>query len=247
MWAKESGVSPPPGSSTLRIPFRLPLPNNLPPSCKIEPYSEKGAVGYYIEAVGKRPGLRFNKKSTIPFAVLPSHSSGAQLKEVLQQGWRGGWKSVQEQKEIRRGIWGEHSHVQMIVRKPSLSPAIPLISLCRSSRSQTSSSSRSSPRSRSRSTSSPSRSTCIWTTRRRTSPSSLPHPRNRPKFTSSLSATCFSPRTSGPRRVRASRCSTSADSDRTCLWRSMDGCRCRRRRRYGCRRRVTRGRGSRRL
>jgi hypothetical protein len=115
LWQLSSGVVPPPGSPILRLPFQITLPDELPPSCDIGTLTKKGSIGYYLEAVGKRSGLHFDKRSTVVFPLIPSLSSGAQLREALQQGWRGPWKTIEQEKQIRRGIWGEYSHVKMIV------------------------------------------------------------------------------------------------------------------------------------
>ncbi|KAI0087767.1 hypothetical protein BDY19DRAFT_994662 [Irpex rosettiformis] len=120
LWDQNSGIAPPPDSPILRLPFRIQLPEDLPPSCDIGSYSKYGKVGYYLEAVGKRPGLHFNKKDLVPFPLLPSSSLGAQLKDVLEQGWHGPWKIFDQGDEIRRGIWGEHAHVKVTLALPDI-------------------------------------------------------------------------------------------------------------------------------
>lgn len=119
LWKPRTGGGPPPNTPVFRLPFRIQLPEDLPPSCDIGDYSTKGSVGYYLEAVGKRSGLHFNKKHLVPFPVLPSSSIGAQLKDVLEQGWRGRWKSVDKEDKLNRGFMGmgEHAHAKVSVRR----------------------------------------------------------------------------------------------------------------------------------
>ena len=114
LWNARSRTTPP-HSEILRFPFRLQLSENLPPSCDVGSYDPRGKVGYYLEAVGKRSGMHFSKKDLIPFPVLPPSSLGSQLKGTLDQGWRGPWKTVELEKEMRRGLWGEYAHAKVTV------------------------------------------------------------------------------------------------------------------------------------
>ncbi|KAI0802074.1 hypothetical protein BC629DRAFT_1438618 [Irpex lacteus] len=122
LWEPKTGGGPPPNTPVFRLPFRIQLPEDLPPSCDIGDYSTKGTVGYYLEAVGKRSGLHFNKKHLVPFPVLPSSSLGAQLKDVLEQGWHGRWKSVDKEDKLNRGFMGmgEHAHAKVSLALPDI-------------------------------------------------------------------------------------------------------------------------------
>ncbi|KAI0345946.1 hypothetical protein BDW22DRAFT_1353585 [Trametopsis cervina] len=114
------GAAPASDTPLVRFPFAFVLPPNLPPSCDLGSSAKKGRVGYYVEAVGKRPGLHFNKHALAPFAVLPALDEGAQLADALRAGWQGPWSAVEQEKEIRRGLWGEHAHVKIILALPTV-------------------------------------------------------------------------------------------------------------------------------
>jgi hypothetical protein len=125
IWHQGSGVYPDPGTDFLRLPFTFDLPLNLLPSCKFGSWPDKGVVQYSIQVVGQRPGIfRLNERVPAPFPLLPSLSTGAQLRAALQQGWQGPWQTLAAEKEIRRGIWGDRSHVAMAVSS-SFPPLLP--------------------------------------------------------------------------------------------------------------------------
>lgn len=118
LWSSSSGVYPPPDSDILEIPFTFKLPASLPPSfeCVGATKSEKAHIRYGIAIVGKRPGvLRHNQRITKGFPVLPPDPSGAELREALQRGWTGPWRTSVDKKQIRKGLWGDHSEVEMTV------------------------------------------------------------------------------------------------------------------------------------
>ncbi len=114
-----NGMYPPPDTDILRIPFNFTLPSVLLPSCDYGGSGSKVArVRYFIEVVGKRPGIwRFNERLVTAFPVLPPSNQGAQLREVLQGAWQGPWRTIVEDKVIRRGIWGEYSRVHVSVSR----------------------------------------------------------------------------------------------------------------------------------
>ena len=72
-------------------------------------------MGYFIEAVGERHGLHFNRRVQQPFPVLPAEAFGASLRSALTPGWTGGWKTFEARDEIRRGIWGDYAQVHATV------------------------------------------------------------------------------------------------------------------------------------
>ena len=117
----EQGVNassyPTPGTDILIRPFSFTLPFTLLPSCEyggLDTYVCN--IRYFVQVVGRRPGkLRLNECNLGSFPVLPGLTFGAELRETFQQGWHGPWRSILQEKDIRRGIWGEHSHARMSV------------------------------------------------------------------------------------------------------------------------------------
>lgn len=124
LWTQGCDLYPPPGTHVLKLPFQFTLPDPLPPSCQYWDLNMQGKVGYVVEVVAKRSGIRFDKRFVAPFAVIPSHAVGAQLRATLAAGWQGQWKTIEATKGIRRGIWGEFSHVKMTVRFPFSSKSL---------------------------------------------------------------------------------------------------------------------------
>jgi hypothetical protein len=116
LWQQGNGVYPDPGSDILKLPFTFELPPYLLPSCEYRKYPDRGNIQYFIQVVGQRPGLfQFNRRLLTPFPLLPPLSSGARIRAALRQGWQGPWQTLTAEKDIRRGIWGDHSHVKMAV------------------------------------------------------------------------------------------------------------------------------------
>lgn len=107
---------PPNGSETLRLPFTFTLPQALPPSFDASGIEWDGAVGYSLEAVAERPGVRFDRRDYAALLVIPSDAQGASLSSMLSAGpWGGPWTSIQQKKEMRRGMWGDYSTVYATV------------------------------------------------------------------------------------------------------------------------------------
>lgn len=108
---------PVPDSDIMVRPFSFTLPSTLLPSCEyggLHTYTL--SIRYFIQVVGQyQSKLKVKTRKFVPFAVLPSLSSGAEIRETLQQRWRGPWRSIVQEKNIRRGIWGDHSHAKMTV------------------------------------------------------------------------------------------------------------------------------------
>lgn len=119
LWEQGVGTSsyPSPGSDILIRPFSFKLPSTLLPSCEYGGLNTYVCnVRYFVQVVGRRPGkLKLNERHLVAFPVLPALASGAKLRETFQQGWRGPWRATAQEKNVRRGIWGDHSHVKVTV------------------------------------------------------------------------------------------------------------------------------------
>lgn len=120
LW-RRGDAYPPPGSDTLRFPFRFQLKPDLPPSFKFASISRKASILYAISAVGVRPGtFNSNYRVRVPLAIVPADPAGVLMREKLnvmrsvesEVGWRTEWNEA----KIRRGLWGEYSTVQVLVR-----------------------------------------------------------------------------------------------------------------------------------
>ena len=120
VWRQEDRALSP-SQLVLTLPFEFPIPITLPPSCHYKTAQKaKGSIVYWIKAVGVRPGLRWNKRITQTITLLPCNFRGAELSRLLEPGWRGDWAFQQFTKDVRRGVYGEHSHVTMTVSGPFL-------------------------------------------------------------------------------------------------------------------------------
>nr|GAT56208.1 predicted protein [Mycena chlorophos] len=126
LWNQGSAY-PEPGSHILNVPFQFKLPPHLPPSFHCEGPSRHATVGYSVEVIGERPGLfKFNKRIRRPFSVVPAASPEQMLlKESLRQNWNGPWKTWSRHEKLRRGIWGDYSHVRATILIPDI-PNFPI-------------------------------------------------------------------------------------------------------------------------
>ncbi|KAH9948266.1 hypothetical protein B0H21DRAFT_249280 [Amylocystis lapponica] len=117
---------PPPGSHTLRLPFRFLLPEVLPPSFHLSAKrpNDNATVQYYVEAVGTRLGaFHFNRRVTRPVAVLPPGTADALLLRkslMMDDEWSGKWTTISRESKIRRGIWGSFSTIHMECSMPDV-------------------------------------------------------------------------------------------------------------------------------
>ena len=113
----DSSSYPVPDSDILVRPFSFTLPSTLLPSCKYDGlHTSTFNIRYFVQVVGQyQSRLKVKTRKSLPFPVLPALSSGADIREALQQRWRGPWRSIVQEKNVRRGLWGEHSHVKMMV------------------------------------------------------------------------------------------------------------------------------------
>ncbi|RPD67561.1 hypothetical protein L226DRAFT_566250 [Lentinus tigrinus ALCF2SS1-7] len=124
LWSKGAAY-PPAGSDVLRVPFSVPLPEQLPPSFHMHVFAAKGDIRYSLSAVGVRKGLlNLNRRHVVPLAVLPRDELGAQLKAEHATH---GWKAFQKEDRIRKGFWGDYSKVHVELSLPSI-PVLPLFS-----------------------------------------------------------------------------------------------------------------------
>lgn len=120
LWTRGSAY-PPAGTDILRLPFRFVLNPSQPlPSACFDAYRLNADVVYCIETVGVRTGLRFNKRLSLPLSVLPPDTNGAALSQELRSGAVPSWRNFEFKKDVRRGIWGAHSKVHVIVGYTSL-------------------------------------------------------------------------------------------------------------------------------
>ncbi|KAJ7072926.1 hypothetical protein C8F01DRAFT_1243941 [Mycena amicta] len=127
LWTQGSDAYPEPGSDgILSIPFQFTLAANLPPSFHCQD-GDHATIGYSLEIVGDRPGrFRFNRRIRRAISVVPA-ATPAQLltKELLLQSWSGPYKTYAHEEKLRRGIWGDYSHVRARVTIPDL-PSFPM-------------------------------------------------------------------------------------------------------------------------
>ncbi|KAI0832909.1 hypothetical protein BC628DRAFT_1335882 [Trametes gibbosa] len=124
LWSR-GGAYPLPGEDTLRIPFRLQLPEDLPPPFRHTRYGQIGKIGYAVIAVGVRPGaLRLNRRVHAAFPLVPKDTPGVSLREKLSlmavTGEDVNWRSEAKEEKIRRGLWGDYSTVQAELKIPRL-------------------------------------------------------------------------------------------------------------------------------
>ncbi|KAJ7125251.1 hypothetical protein C8R44DRAFT_782703 [Mycena epipterygia] len=117
----------PQGAQVLACPFQLQLPETLPPSFHHAHFNRKVAISYSLEVVGTRHGLfHGNRRIRKIFSVVPA-ASGPELdaSATLRQGWGGPWKPVANNREIRHGLFGDHSQAKIEIVLPDL-PSFPM-------------------------------------------------------------------------------------------------------------------------
>ncbi|GJE84028.1 arrestin-N domain-containing protein [Phanerochaete sordida] len=106
----------------LRVPFSFVLPRDLPPSCEVVCSHWAGSVVYALLITARRSGMHKNEVLEEHIAVVPGSRKGAALHATLSAGpWEGEWKTVRAEKDIRRGLWGEYSHVAAALTLPAVS------------------------------------------------------------------------------------------------------------------------------
>lgn len=119
VWTR-SGPYPPPGSDTIRVPFRFVIPGRIPPSFSYWKFFEGAHVRYSVAAVGMRKGaLTIDRRHLIPLPILPRDEAGAAVKDAYSSH---GWKTFTAEDKIRRGLWGDYSKVHVEVRSHHRAP-----------------------------------------------------------------------------------------------------------------------------
>ncbi|KAF8194783.1 hypothetical protein K438DRAFT_1719540 [Mycena galopus ATCC 62051] len=111
----------------LTCPFSIQLPSELPPSFHYSSGSHTAAVSYSISVVGSRHGLfHANRRIRKIFSVIPA-ATGYELSahEALRQGWNGPWKSIVNNRKMRRGIFGDYADAKVELMLPDL-PSFPM-------------------------------------------------------------------------------------------------------------------------
>ncbi|KAI0364559.1 hypothetical protein BV20DRAFT_1125540 [Pilatotrama ljubarskyi] len=127
LWARGTAY-PPPGSDTLRVPFRFQLPPHLPPSFQYRGATASASVMYSITAVGVRPGtLSFNRRIRQPLAIVqkddgPGIIARKQLATLAATGEEPSWRTELKEEKIRRGLWGDYATVEVRCSIPTVSP-----------------------------------------------------------------------------------------------------------------------------
>ncbi|KAJ6622101.1 hypothetical protein B0H10DRAFT_2344521 [Mycena sp. CBHHK59/15] len=118
----------PQGAQMLACPFRLQLPQNLPPSFHASHFNRTVAISYSIEVVGSRHGLfHSNRRIRKMFSVVPAATAWElNANASLRQGWGGPWKPIATNREIRHGIFGDHSQAKIELVLPDL-PSFPMV------------------------------------------------------------------------------------------------------------------------
>ncbi|KAJ7072712.1 hypothetical protein C8F01DRAFT_258612 [Mycena amicta] len=111
----------------IQCPFQLPLPPNLAPSFHYSHNNRAVTISYSIEVVGSRHGLfHANRRIRKIFSVVPAASPWElNATASLRQGWQGPWKPYTIKKEIRHGLFGDHSEATMELVLPDL-PSLPM-------------------------------------------------------------------------------------------------------------------------
>ena len=121
LW-KHGTAYPPAGTHILSLPFRFELPEHIPPSYAHSNGRWRAAVKYSLDVIGHRKGFRFSYQLREKLSILSCDVAGARLHSALASGsWSRSWKKLEAQKDIRRGLWGEFTHVLATVSPPPCS------------------------------------------------------------------------------------------------------------------------------
>ncbi|KAI0650969.1 hypothetical protein C8Q79DRAFT_1007179 [Trametes meyenii] len=130
LWSRGSAQYPS-GSRTVRVPFRLEVPLDAPPSFKYSSLMKNGSgsIRYAVTAVGVRPGaLHVNRRARVTLALVPKDLVGLSVRErlsALGDGQISQWRTESKEEKIRRGLWGDYSTVQVQLSIPD-EPVLPL-------------------------------------------------------------------------------------------------------------------------
>ncbi|KAI0355530.1 hypothetical protein OH77DRAFT_1425040 [Trametes cingulata] len=127
IWTRGT-VYPLPGSDTLRVPFCLQLPPDLPPSFHYRAGDKSASIMYSVTAVGVRPGaFHFNRRVRQPLALVQkADGAGIKAREELatlaSTGAEPTWRTGSQEEKIRRGLWGDYATVEVRCLIPDISP-----------------------------------------------------------------------------------------------------------------------------
>lgn len=116
LWTLGS-VFPLPGSHVIRLPFTFQLPELLPPSFHYSGIGRLAHIGYSIEVVGHRPGIfARNRRVGRVFPLVPAADPlDVATRFDFLSGWNGEWSNTQVGDDIRQGLFGQYSRVDMEV------------------------------------------------------------------------------------------------------------------------------------
>lgn len=103
------------GTHSLRLPFSLKLPADVPPSCYVSVGGTTVRADYQVQAIGIRNGLPHNEKVDAILNVVAPDVLGAPIKARLKGGWQGPWATKTARRRVRKGLWGPYADVQIEV------------------------------------------------------------------------------------------------------------------------------------
>ncbi|KAM5542524.1 hypothetical protein V8D89_003983 [Ganoderma adspersum] len=131
---KRGSAYPPPDSHILRIPFRFHLPSDpkILPSVSWHEWRDSVSISYYVEVTALRPTTLFanDKRIRGRLAVVSRGDPAlcASIRSLRRQlDSEGGlmWKTVHNEKKVRRGLWGEYATARVELLVPSEHGVLP--------------------------------------------------------------------------------------------------------------------------
>jgi hypothetical protein len=117
VWSSSNDTHPDARSRTIHFPFSFQLPKDLPPSFYYMGAGYSSEITYSIEVVGHRAGLLHrNRRVGKIFPLVPAANIRGEPAIVgLLEGWKGRWKTITTGDEIRQGLWGRYSKIDVEV------------------------------------------------------------------------------------------------------------------------------------
>ncbi|PIL37727.1 hypothetical protein GSI_01421 [Ganoderma sinense ZZ0214-1] len=131
LWKRGSAYPTPPDSHVLRLPFNfhLPLDPKILPSVSWDEWRNYVMVSYHIEAIALRPRTLFSGDKRIRESLAVVSRGDPSLCESIRALGEpeGGptWKTVHEEKQMRRGLWGEYSIARVELLVPNKHGILP--------------------------------------------------------------------------------------------------------------------------
>ncbi|KAI0334640.1 hypothetical protein GY45DRAFT_1431509 [Cubamyces sp. BRFM 1775] len=118
-------TSPSSGQDTLRVPFRIQLPPDVPPSFEYHGTVKRAFIRYTLTAICVRPGMmRRNRHVHVPLTVTGKDTLGVATRDKLAtisaRAEEPPWRVCHAEDKIRKGIWGAYSTVQVDLRMPDV-------------------------------------------------------------------------------------------------------------------------------